>query len=29
MFETDKDEKNIQIERYKKNMEGKNPPPSI
>ena len=29
MFETDKDEKNIQVERFKKNMEGKNPPDHI
>jgi Lon-like ATP-dependent protease len=29
MFETDKDEKSIQVERFKKNMEGKNPPEAI
>lgn len=29
MFETDKDEKNIQVERFKKNMENKTPPEHI
>lgn len=29
MFESDKDEKNIQVQRLKKNMEGKNPPDNI
>lgn len=29
MFETDKDDKNIQVERFKKNMENKTPPEHI